>query len=211
MSTHAITEMNLNASFIKLASYERFLSHEDKKKLILMYEEIDLDAIESNKDEAPDYRPMLQSSGGLGAPVSVDRMRYLATLETEEKARYDEFSKAADSEGFRKIAKLFKDMMAEEESHAEDTGGTKTLLNLRTAIRREQDKIEVIKGMLRDAEGDGDGKTAEKLRGMLAEEEGHVRMLEEALKEVEGAIKKNYKSKEEYYCSYGVCVPKSDD
>ena len=24
-------------------------------------------------------------------------------------------------------------------------------------------------------------------------------------------FKKNYKSKEEYYCTYGVCVPKGDD
>ncbi len=175
-----------------------------------MYEDIDLDAIESNRDEAPDYRPMLQSSGGLGAPVSVDRMRYLATLETEEKARYSEFSKAADSEGFRKIAMLFKDMMAEEEGHTEHTGGAKTLLNLKTAIKREQDKVQVIKGMIHDAEASGDEETVKKLNRMLVEEELHVRKLQDALREVEGEIKKKYKSKEEYYCSYGVCVPKSD-
>jgi len=177
-----------------------------------MYEDIDLDAIESNKDESPDYRPMLQSSGGgLGAPVSVDRMRYLATLETEEKARYDEFSKAADTEGFRKIATMFKEMMAEEEGHAEHTGGTKTLLNLKTALRREQDKLQVIKNMINDAEASDDEDTANKLNRMLVEEELHVRKLQDALKDVEAEIKKNYKSKEEYYCSYGVCVPKSGD
>ncbi len=176
-----------------------------------MYDEIDLDAIESNKDEAPDYRPMLKSSGGLGAPVGVDRMRYLATLETEEKARYDEFSKAAEKEGFRKIAHMFKEMMTEEEGHSDDIGGTKTLMNLRTALKREQDKVEVIRNMLTDAETEEDLKTAGKLRRMLSEEEAHVKMLEGALKDAEAEIKKKYKTKEEYYCSYGVCVPKGDD
>ncbi|MBN1896663.1 MAG: rubrerythrin family protein [Candidatus Aenigmarchaeota archaeon] len=176
-----------------------------------MYEEIDLDGIESNKDEAPDYRPMLKSSSGLGAPVTVDRMRYLATLETEEKARYSEFSKAADNEGFRKIANLFKDIMAEEENHNDEMGGTKTLMNLRTAIKREKDKTEVIKKMITDSEASDDDENTERLSRMLVEEELHIKKLEEALKEVDTEIKKNYKSSEEYYCTYGVCVPKIKD
>lgn len=175
-----------------------------------MYENIDLDAIESNKDEAPDYRPMLKRDG-LGAPVSVDRMRYLATLETEEKARYDEFSKAADEEGFRKIARLFKDMMSEEEEHKDDMGGTKTLMNLKTAIKREKDKLGVIRTMISDAEASDDGETAKMLKGTLADEESHVSKLEEALKEAETVINKRFKNKEEYYCTYGVCVPKGND
>lgn len=173
-----------------------------------MYENIELDAIESNKDEAPDYRPMLQKDG-LGAPVSVDRMRYLATLETEEKARYDEFSRSAEKEGFRKIAQMFKEMMSEEQGHADDIGGDKTLMNIKTALQREKDKVEVIKSMIADAADDQD--TAKKLNHMLVEEELHVKKLEEALKETETEIKKKYKTKEEYYCSYGLCVPKSDE
>lgn len=176
-----------------------------------MYEEIDLDAIESNKDEAPDYRPMLKSSGGLGAPVGVDRMRYLATLETEEKARYSEFSKAADNEGFRKIASLFKEMMDDDGGHAKDIGGTKTLMNIKTAIRREKDKVGVIKTMIADAQSSDDEDTVKRLSKMLVEEELHIKKLTDAMKEVETEINKSFKNKEEYYCTYGVCVPKSKD
>ncbi len=104
---------------------------------------------------------------------------------------------------------MFKEMMKEEGDHSEDMGGTKTLLNLKTAIKRERDKIGVIKQMITDAGNDGDEKTAEKLKTMLSEEEKHVEKLKEAFKEAEAEIKKKYENKEEYYCSYGVCVPKS--
>ncbi len=178
-----------------------------------MYEEIDLDAIESNKDEAPDYRPMLKSQSS-GTPVSVEyRMRYLSTLESEEKASYQEFARIADQQGMRKIAKVFRDILQDEKGHADELAEkSSTVTNLKTAIQREKDKIGTIKSVMAEAEKENDSSVTARLSSMLAEEQGHVEKLGKALDELEKDIarmKSGRKEEEnEEFCTYGVCVPK---
>ena len=119
-----------------------------------MYEEIDLDAIESNKDEAPDYRPLLKSSSqGLGASPEINyRMRYLSSLESREKASYAEFAKIADKEGMKKIALVFRDILQDEKSHADELEQkNNTMMNLRTSIKGELNKIDTIKSVMDQA------------------------------------------------------------
>lgn len=180
-----------------------------------MYEEIDLDAIESNKDEAPDYRPFLKSSAP-GGPVNIEyRMRYLSTLESEEKSSYQEFAKIADREGMKKIASVFREILQEEKGHADKLADTNnTMMNIRTAIHREKDKIDSIESVMDAAYREKNSGVVAKLKDMLAEEKGHVEKLSDTLAELENEIKemkkeKNEKpEKQENYCTYGVCVPK---
>ena len=187
-----------------------------------MYEQIDLDAIESNKDEAPDYRPFLKSSA-LGAPVNIEyRMRYLSTLESTEKASYDEFARIADREGLKKVAGVFREILEEEKEHEKKLKeSNETLMNLRTSIQREKDKVNMIKDILDEAYREKDTKVVSSLRGMISEEQGHVEKLEEAAQELD---KKQQQMKEqmkkdaakkagekEKYCSYGVCVVKENE
>lgn len=183
-----------------------------------MYEQIDLDAIESNKDEAPDYRPFLKSSAP-GAPVNIEyRMRYLSTLESEEKASYGEFAKIADSEGLRKVAGVFKKILEEEKEHEKRLKkSNETMMNLRTSVQREKDKIKIMEDIIDEAYREKDTKIVSKLKGMVGEEQGHVTMLEAALTELEkkqekmnGMMKKDSEKRagdHDEHCNYGVCVP----
>ena len=182
-----------------------------------MYEQIDLDAIESNKDEAPDYRPFLKS-GSLGAPVTVEyRMRYLSTLESEEKSSYSEFAKIADREGLRQVAGVFKKILEEEKEHEKELNeGNETMMNLRTSIQREKDKIKIMNDIIDEAYREKDTKAVTKIKGMVGEEK--VSMLEAVLGELEkkqvqekermkkDAEKKDGESGE--LCNRGVCVPR---
>jgi rubrerythrin len=177
-----------------------------------MYEEIDLDAIESNKDEAPDYRPMLRADSG-GTPVSPDisyRVRYLSTLECEEKSRYEEFAKIAQGEGMTKIAKVFRDILREEEKHAESLPEkNQTFVNLKAAIDREESKLKIIKSILSDADEDEDKGLVKKLGRMLEEEAGHVDKLKEALSNLEEEMRKKAQPGEpekRVVCTYNVCT-----
>ena len=183
-----------------------------------MYEEIDLDAIESNKDEAPDYRPLLRS--GLSAPVDVDTTRYrvriLSTLESEERSRYEEFARIADEEGLAKIAGVFRNIMKEEQKHAAslpEIPKNRTVTNVKASIVRENEKIEIIKSMLDGAEEEGDAVLSAKLRRMLAEEQGHVMVLKNAMGVIErrAAEEKPAATEEEpgMVCEFGKCVKKS--
>ncbi len=184
----------------------------------MSYEEIDLDAIESNKDEAPDYRPMLKSDGP-GAPSEPDTRRYtvnvLSTLETEEKSRYEEFAKVAEGEGLGKIARIFRDIMREEEGHSGELPESRTVNNLKTSIGREKEKLGILRSMISDAQKDGDTVMEEKLKAMFVQEEGHVRKLTEAVSELETRMddvskKKASKSEESSrVCKMGKCVEKS--
>ncbi len=175
------------------------------------YEDIELDAIESNKDEAPDYRPFLKSE--LSAPLQIEtRMRYLASLESEERSRYEEFARVADGEGLAKIAKVFRDIMKEEETHNRRIEQARsTQMNLKTSIAREEATIGTIKGIMKGLEAGKDPVTMEKMRRMLSEEEGHARKLREALAGLEKEIESMKRSappapeKKEKYCTYGVC------
>jgi rubrerythrin len=179
-----------------------------------MHEEIDLDAIESNKDEAPDYRPMLKS-GGPGAPADINyRMRYLSTLESEEKASYAEFARIADKEGMRKIAGVFREILKEEKDHTKEMADTNnTMMNLRTAMQREKDKVDTIKSIMKAADNEKDIKTVSKLKDMLIEELGHISKLEKALDSIEKEIAEMRRKKEKQtgngkkFCTWGVCGP----
>ena len=182
-----------------------------------MYEEIDLDAIESNKDEAPDYRPMLQSSGGgLGARPDINyRMRYLSSLESQEKASYAEFAKIADREGMKKIASVFREILRDEKSHEQELAQKNiTMMNLKNSLKGELNKIDTIKSVMDQAAKEKNSDAQAKLKEMLAEEQGHVKKLGHALEDLERDIeemqkKKKEKSKEpDEHCTYGVCVPK---
>ncbi len=184
-----------------------------------MYEEIDLDAIESNKDEAPDYRPMLRSSGP-SAPVEVDvnryRVRILSSLESEERSRYDEFAKVADAEGMEQVARMFRSILKEEGKHLQALPDSRTVTNLRTSIVRENEKLEIIRSMLREAESGDDVALAVKLRKMLSEEERHVIMLGKALRELESGAgspgqgpRPDAGEQTAMFCEFGKCVKKS--
>jgi rubrerythrin len=154
-----------------------------------MYEKIDLDAIESNKDEAPDYKP-LNKSRSLGAPVNVEyRMNYLSTLESEEKASYSEFAKIADREGLRKVAGVFKKILEDEKEHEKELRQeNETMINLKTSIQRERDKIKVMDDIVDQALREKDTKTAIRVKEMIVEEHGHVKMLQAAVSELESGI-----------------------
>jgi bacterioferritin (cytochrome b1) len=182
-----------------------------------VYEEIDLDAIESNKDEAPDYRPLLESSSqSLGARPDINyRMRYLSSLESQEKASYAEFAKIADKEGMKKIASVFRDILQDEKSHADELEQkNNTMMNLRTSIKGELNKMDTIKSVMDQAEKEKDTNVVDKLKAMLDEEQGHVEKLSKALEGLEeemGQMKKAKKGmgeKPRELCTYGVCVPK---
>lgn len=173
-------------------------------------EEIELDAIESNKDESPDYRPFLKSD--LGAPVQVEtRMRYLASLESEERSRYEEFARVADGEGLSKIARVFRDIMKEEESHNRRIEQAhSTLMNLRTSIAREETTIGTIMGIMKALDEKRDAETLKKMRTMLSEEQGHARRLRDALEGLQkeiAALKdlRTPAANKDKYCTYGVC------
>ncbi len=183
-----------------------------------MYEEIDLDAIESNKDEAPDYRPMLKESGGLGAPASVDDSRYrvkvLSTLESEERSSYSEFARVAEREGLSGIAKVFKEILKEEHGHSQELPRSETLTNLKTSIMREKQKIQIMQSMMDESRKDGDFVMVDKLKGMIADEQGHVDMLSKAAAELEDrmdreAPKKDSRAEKEMVCSFGRCTEKT--
>jgi len=179
-------------------------------------EEIELDAIESNRDEAPDYRPHLKSE--LGAPVQVEtRMRYLAALESEERSRYEEFARVADDEGLSKIARVFRDIMKEEEAHgASIEQARSTLMNLKASIAREEATIGTIEGIIKALDRVKDAETLKKMRAMLADEEGHARRLRAALagleKEME-AMKGQRPSAaaKGKWCTFGVCVEEEEE
>jgi len=180
----------------------------------MAYEDIDLDAIESNKDEAPDYRP-LNKSAPLDAPVQIDaRMRYIATLQSEESSRYEEFARIADGEGLGRIAKVFRDILREEESHSKELQeASSTMTNLRTAITREESQIEMIKSVIKLADREKDRDLLARLEGILEGEQGHIEKLERAMSALEKQMKEISKSrsrdeKEEQLCHYGICVPK---
>ncbi|MBN2330281.1 MAG: rubrerythrin family protein [Candidatus Aenigmarchaeota archaeon] len=182
-----------------------------------MYEQIDLDAIESNKDEAPDYRPFLKSSSP-GAPVNIEyRMRYLSSLESTEKASYDEFARIADREGLKKVAGVFRQILEQEKEHERKLNeGRETMTNLRMSIQREKDKITIMRDMLDEAYREKETKVVSRLKGMISEEEGHVIKLSEAAGELEkkmeqekDQLKKEAAEKEAesgQYCNLGVCV-----
>jgi rubrerythrin len=182
-----------------------------------MYENIDLDAVESNEDEAPDYRPMLKKSGSLGAPAEIRyRMNYLSTLETEEKSRYEEFARVAQGEGMSQIARVFREIMREEERHSDSLAGhNATLSNLRIAIDRELSKLETIKSVIGMADEKKDRGLLKKLQTMLEEETGHVKRLRGALEGLEKDMRAAEKKREggkkaERVCSMGVCTEQHD-
>jgi rubrerythrin len=179
-----------------------------------MYEEIDLDAIESNKDESPDYRPLLKAAPS-GSPSSIEyRMRYLSTLESSEKASYAEFAKIAEKEGLMKIAKMFREILQEEKGHEKELADTSsTLMNLKASLKREKDKVNTIKSTINAAEKQGDSDIIVKLNDMLKEEQGHVEKFANAINELEKKMdemkeRKESKKEPKEVCSFGVCVPK---
>lgn len=181
-----------------------------------MYEEISLDAIESNRDEAPDYKSRLhEGSRGLGAPTGTDdrvyRVRQIASLEAEERSRYEEFARVAEREGLRNIAAVFKGILMEEAGHAMQLPRSQTAANLRTSVGREREKIEILKVMLSDARDEGDFALAGRLSRMVMEEEGHVRRLSDAIKLLESspAPAPRATREEENFCEFGTCSPAS--
>jgi rubrerythrin len=179
-----------------------------------MPEEISLDAIESNRDEAPDYRHKLKDgSQGLGTPAGTDdrvyRVRQIASLEAEEKSRYDEFARVAEKEGLKKIAGVFRNILREETGHAGDLPVPRTAANVRTSIGREKEKIAILRRMAQNARGEGDFAFAENVKKMIAEEEGHVKMLEaadEELSEKMRGTEPKVTREEETFCEFGTCV-----
>lgn len=176
-----------------------------------MYENIDLDGIETDKDEKPDYKPLIASSDP-GGPVDTSfRMRYLATLETEERSRYEEFAKVADSEGMKNIARVFRDILADEKNHQSKLKQTdQTITNLRTSVDREKEKINTMKSILDVLDKDKERPLVNQLNHMISEENGHVNKLNAALEKVEGEMAKlerdTREKKKNKVCTFGVCV-----
>jgi rubrerythrin len=179
-----------------------------------MAKHISLDAIESNRDEAPDYRHKLKSESlSHGAPTGTDdrvyRVRQIASLEAEERSRYEEFARIADKEGLKGVARIFRDILREETGHTEELPAPSTAANLRTSIGREKEKIGILRRMMEDAKAEGDFAFAERVKRMIAEEEGHVMKLSDAVDELQermrAAVPKATKE-EETFCEFGTCV-----
>ena len=147
-----------------------------------------------------------------GAPAGLDnRMRYLSTLESMEKSSYAEFAKVADAEGLKKIAKVFREILHEEKKHDDTLSRTKdTLVNIRTAMKREVDKIDIINSIIEDADKEKDSALISRLRMMANEEKTHVERLDEALqaleKDMEAHEKDAGKEDTEQICIFNVCT-----
>ncbi len=51
------------------------------------------------------------------------------------------------------------------------------MMNLRTSIQREKDKIKIMNDIIDEAYREKDTKVVTKIKGMVGEEKGHVSML----------------------------------
>jgi len=175
-------------------------------------ESISLDGIESNKDEAPDYRRLSKPTPPDNTLQIDDRIRYFATLKSEAKSRYEEFAKIADDEGLKKVARLFRSIMREEKSHVRGFEHARnTAMNLRTSMAREETKIDTMKSIIRMSDAEKDRDIVLRLEETLIDEENHVKQLEDALLELEEEIEDMRKKEREEkrpkkFSSFGITV-----
>ncbi len=115
----------------------------------------------------------------------------------------------------KKIASVFRDILQDEKSHEDELAQKyNKMMNLRTSIKGEFNKIETIKSVMDQAEKEKNSRVVAKLRAMLDEEQGHVEKLSKALEGLEEEMRQMKKAKKEMeeepreLCTYGVCVPK---
>jgi len=184
---------------------------------MVVEDRIILEGVASNRDEAPDYRRFMKPVPMENGDQVDDRVRYLAALQAEAKSRYEEFAKIADGEGLRSIAKMFRSIMKEQMTHSKGFDHARdTAMNLRTAMAREESKIETIKSVLKIADTERDRDMVMKLQGTLSGEEEHIQMLESALMELEREIEVMEKPaieehKPKKFSTFGITVMQERD
>jgi bacterioferritin (cytochrome b1) len=107
--------------------------------------------------------------------------------------------------------------MNEEKEHGKEFESTRsTIMNIRTAISREESKADTMKSVIRIMDPVRDMETIAKLRAAIADEEGHSTILRNALSEIEREMealktKGSAPTEEKKYCHLGICVAASDD